>query len=225
MITLRSTLVVALAFAIAVALAACGERQTPAGGDTDTDTDPPAPAVDWLDPSLRVDLGDGYQLAHCPGDAPIQCITHDGQPAGLLELASYPLGSLAEVEANREQGERAALRAHVEDFVDSLEEDRATGCGPDYRLRAEPPKFVATSDGLLVRYGFSAGVGDVTTERTLQWAGIRGEELTLLSITAIDEGACVPRDELESTTADLAALEPHLRRLVEASPLPSATLP
>ena len=214
--------------ALGLALSACGGDADGSGSDggsaatTPTTADEPRVVrVDWLDPSLSVDLGGGYTLQHCEGAAPVHCLTKDGVPAGLLELASYPLTSLDALTKARARGERVALEAHVDDFLTSFRADRRQGCGPEYVVTPEPVRFVDAPDGLLASYGFRGAPGDgaAPTERTLQWAGLRGSNLELVSISAFDPTSCVESGS-EGTISELQEVETRLRQLVEGNPLP-----
>jgi hypothetical protein len=231
----------AILLVLGLALGACGaddgDQQAGGGNGGDggdggpsattptTADEPDEPAgvakVDWLSPALTVDLGGGFTLRHCEGMAPIHCLAKDGEPAGLVELASYPLTSVDAISKARARGDRAALEAHVEDFLTSFRGDRRQGCGPDYVVTPEPLRFVDAPDGLMANYGFQGApkAGAAPTERTLQWAGFRGSNLVLLSISAYDPTSCVESGS-EGTVAELAEVEPRLRPLVEGNALP-----
>ena len=203
-----------------------GGDEGPAATTPTTADEPDVVQVDWLDPALSVDLGGGYTLRHCEGAAPVHCLTKGDDPAGLVELASYPLTSLDALSQARARGERVALEAHVDDFLTSFRADRRQGCGPEYVVTPEPLRFVDAPDGLLASYGFRGGPGEgaAPTERTLQWAGLRGSNLVLVSISAFDPTSCVESGS-EGTIAELHEVEARLRSLVEGNALPAEVGP
>lgn len=175
---------------------------------------------DWLDPELSVDLGRGFRLTHCEGDAPVLCVTGDGEDRGIVELSSFPVESLDEVRAALPRGPKAALEAHVGDYLASLREDRENGCGAGYVVTPLPTTVTEGADGPVASYGFTgARRGEAVSERTVQWAALRGDNLVLVNLSGYDEGSCVPA-EGEGTVADVVALEPRLRPVIEANPLP-----
>lgn len=188
---------------------------TAAAGDADV-----AEVPDWLARDLSVDLGGGFQLAHCEGDAPVLCFSSDGEQRGIIELSSFPVSSLPEVEEALPRGEKAALEAHVDDYVASLRADRVAGCGDGYTVTPLPVQVADGPEGSVISYGFTgARRGEAVSERTVQWAAIRGDQLVLLNLSGYDEGACVPA-EGEGTVRDVVAVERWLRPVAEANPLP-----
>lgn len=126
----------------------------------------------------------------------------------------------------RATGERAALQAHVDDFLQSFRSDRRIGCGAEYVVTPEPTRFVDAPGGLLVHYGFAGSpkAGAAPTERTIQWAGLRGDNLVLISVSAYEPTSCVESGS-EGTLANLEDVEPRLRQLVEANALPAEVGP
>ena len=69
------------------------------------------------------------------------------------------------------------------------------------------------------RYGFTGGAqGSPTTEHTVQWAGIRGDALAIITISVYDPGSCIVPDG-EGTVQDLEEVQPGIDALVEASGL------
>jgi hypothetical protein len=176
---------------------------------------------DWLARDLAVDLGGGFLLTHCEGDAPILCLSRDGESRGIVELSAFPVASLDEVRQALPQGPRAALEAHAGDHVRSLRADRIAGCGEGYTVT--PLAFTVTEGpaGPVISYGFTgARRGEPVSERTVQWAALRGDDLVLLNLSGYDDGACVPA-EGEGTVADVVEVERRLRPVVEANPLPA----
>ena len=179
---------------------------------------------DWLAGDLSVDLGGGFTLAHCEGDAPILCVTRGSEPKGIVELSSFPVASL-DLRRALSSGPRAALMAHVDDYLGSLRADRIAGCGDGYTVTPLPTTITDGPEGPVASYGFTgARRGEAISVRTAQWAAIRGEELVLLNLSGYDDGACVPA-EGEGSVADTVEVERRLRPLVEANPLPEEVGP
>ena len=175
---------------------------------------------DWLASDLSLALGGGIALTHCDGDAPVLCFSRDGGERGILELSSFPIASLDAVRGAQAKGARAALEAHVAEYLASLRDDRVAGCGDGYVVTALPTTFTEGPAGPVASYGFAgARRGEAVSERTVQWAALRGENLVLLNLSGYDDGSCVPA-EGEGSVADAVAVEVRLRPVVEANPLP-----
>jgi hypothetical protein len=211
-------LALAVVPSLSLAAASCADDPDHDSSPPSTD-DPTAVVVDWsaID---TVDLGDGWTLEDGPGDAPYAAIRHDGAEVGIVELNAYPVDSLDAVTQHLDEGETAALDAHVDDFLEALAEDRAQGCGSDYSFEPEPRHNVQVGDGGAIRYGFAGGrAGEAVSERTLQWAAIRGDVLVLVNIAAYDPTSCISTEGAELTVSALAASEELLSEAVEASAL------
>ena len=209
----------------ALALAAgCGDDDDAASPPPTSTTAPaPTPAIDWASVDT-VDLGDGWSLADAEGNAPLVAIVRDGAQVGIVELHSFPVDSLDAVAEALAEGEDAALAAHADDFVTALAADRAAGCGEDYEFVAEPVELLDAGDGRAVRYGFTGGPpGEPVSERTVQWAALRGDVLVLAQVSAYDADACVSTEGAELTVADLAEVEPRLAPAIEASDFAAIT--
>lgn len=222
----RRTALIALALVVALPVAACG------GGDdggqasdtapSTTTTLPPMPTdFDWWDPS-PTPIGLGWVLERCTedllpaavrttvaGSAPsVLCFDHPDGRHGIVRLFRF----LAP-----EDGD---LNAHAARFVDDFIADRKQGCGAAYLVKAEPIVALELPDGPARRYGFTGGAtGAGTTERTVQWAGIRGEAIEIITISVYDPGSCIVPDG-EGTLAALEEVLPGIDALVTASGLP-----
>ena len=221
-IGLRHPLIV-LVIGAGLLAAACGSDEEPTSATSTTSSAVPAVAVDWEKLGSH-DLGSGWTLRDAEGDAPIVEILEDGRLVGSLEVVSFPLATLPEVTAaRRDGGAGAALAAHASSFFTAIREDRRAGCGSDYRFRPDEPETVELLDGAAIRYGFTGGVTGAE-ERTVQWAGIRGDALVILSVPAYDPGSCLGTEGAELDVATLERLERRLTAAVERGALPTATL-
>lgn len=212
----RPLLVLTAVLSLSLAAASCSDD--PDGGAAPPSTgEATAVVVDWS-AIERVDLGDGWTLEDGPGDAPYAAIRRDGADVGIVELNAYPVASLGAVVEHLGEGETAALDAHVDDFLGAIAEDRARGCGADYSFEPEPRRNVQVSDGAAVRYGFAGGrPGEAVSERTLQWAAIRGDVLVLVNVAAYDPSSCISTEGAELTVEALAASDDLLTEVIEAS--------
>ena len=195
---------------------ACG------GGDDDTSAPPPSTTTttlpempadyDWWHPA-DVALGGGWVLRPCEGDDPSLCYEHPDGRAGTVELYRFA----ADADRN--------INAHAARFVDDFLVDRRAGCGAEYRLVAEPIDPLELPDGPARRYGFAGGAtGAPDTERTIQWAGYRGDVLVIVTISGYDPGACVA-PEGEGTLDDQEEVLPGLQALILAAGLPDPAGP
>lgn len=218
--TRRSRGLAALLFA-AVALVACGSDDEDGAAPT-TEAPASTAGIPWDDLG-EVDLGAGWAIVDAEGDAPVLDIERDGARVGLVEINRYDVDTLPAVVAALPDGERAALRAHVDEFLRSLAADRREGCAPDHRLTPLDTRFVDGPEGLVVSYGFRAGAaGAPDTEIVRHWAGLRDDELVLVQVAAYDEGSCPGTDGAELTLADFSEVEPLIAPMIEASDLPPA---
>jgi hypothetical protein len=206
--------------AMALLPACSGDHQAVSASTTST-APPPPPAINWSAPG-STDVGGGWAVHDCEGDGPLVCIEREDGAGGVLEIGRFPLASLAEVTAARTRGERAALDTQARVFLRDLEVDRKEGCGAGYRITPAPVRHLRAADGPVVRYGFiGSGNDGAPSERIVQYAGIRGETLVILTANAYDIGGCLPPEGGAFTSGLLAEFEPRLDALVKASPFPS----
>jgi hypothetical protein len=206
--------------AVAV-LPACGGDHQAVSAST-TSTVAPTAAINWNAPA-PTDVGRGWSIRDCEGDAPLVCVDRDGVPAGVLEIGRFPLNSLPDVVAAQQgSGDRAALDTQARVFLRDLSADRKEGCGLGYGIASAPVVHLRAADGPVVRYGFT-GTGDdgSPSERIVQYAGIRGTTLVILTANAYDVGGCLPPEGTAFTSGLLAEFEPLLEAAVKASPFPS----
>lgn len=213
-----------------VALAACsGTSDRPGTGSTTTTADPaptttldPEAGIDWGDPSRVVDLGDGFTVAACQGDAPLLCVDLNGAPAGVVEAQSYPIASLPLFDPTAD--DHANLTALAEDFVETFRKDRAEGCGEDYLINpvAVKPIVLAGRDGILFGFEGRLRSGDLS-ELNLHYAIVDDDAVVSIVANAYDEGGCPGPDDLGGfDTTTLTDFWPHLDALLRSTPLPDS---
>lgn len=216
----------AIILALALSLApACGEAVADPNDGPQGDQPPTgdAPIVDWTDSSKVLELGDGWTVAACEGDAPLLCVSKDGVAQGGVEAASYDLDSIPDIDP--EDDVDTQLRALAEGFMQAIGTDRAEGCGPDYVFEPiEPTPFVlANLPGMV--YGFVGTMPDGRpSELNLQYATVIDAQIVTVAAIAYDEGGCPGRDDLGGfTTESLVSFRPYLEEVFHESPLPSLT--
>jgi hypothetical protein len=174
------------------------------------------PAVSFTEDGPPVDLGDGWSVIGCEGDAPLICVDRDGARVGVIELATFPVESFA-LPGFREAAARgdvdAAMRILADDFITTFERDRREGCGDAYRIEAEEPETSTVLGQAGLRYGYVARQDGAIVERQLNHGTIVGSEVVLANAPAYAAGGCVPREgEFEPSVLD--EFEPYLRALI-----------
>lgn len=193
---------------------------------TATSTPRPEAPVDWSAlGSEPVAIGGGWTLADAEGEGPLFDVGRDGRLLGQLEVVSFPVETLDGMRETLAGGgtEIDALQEHAQGYLGSFRIDRAAGCGAGYAFRADPVEILGTPDGAAVRYGFTGVLaGGAPSERVLQFAGLRGEDLVILTATAADEGGCLSPEGPTFTTEQLDLLAPVLAEVVPGSGLPPA---
>jgi len=201
---------IAIALAAAAACSSGNDGRTPRTFPTRpattraTATTLVVPAFDWARPK-PVDLGGGFAIEDCEGDAPLFCVRRDNQIVGTLEALRFDL-----------EGKTPEQQARS--FLDTFREDRTKTC-PGHTFTADPITPVTTADGPSIRYGFTLRNGTDVVERVVQYAGERDGKHVLIAANAIDEGGCLTR-EGEFSTDNLIAFESRFDALVRASGLP-----
>lgn len=175
------------------------------------------PPVDWSDAATVVELGGGWTVARCQGDAPLLCFERDGEVAGLVEAISHPVDEVGESLDPSE-----SLQVLADGFVESMAADRAVGCGPDYVVEPLPVEDVSVGGLPGLRFGYSGLLADGTlSELVVHHATIDGDRVVVLAAPAYAADGCPGRDELPSFhPADLASLVPELGAVLAVSPLP-----
>ncbi|HVM08557.1 MAG TPA: hypothetical protein VM345_08850 [Acidimicrobiales bacterium] len=220
--------VIALVLAVAgVGTGACSSGDDESSGDrggrgassTTSTSVLRVPSISFSETAApMVDLGDGWEVGHCEGEAPIICVSRNGEHAGIIELSPFPVSSfhtLAGFRAAIERGdEEAALQLVVDDFLPTLQADRKDGCGADYVLDASPTSDATVLGRPGVRYGYVArkGKGPVV-ERQISHATIIGDEVLLVNAAGYADDGCVPR-EGEFTPEQLNEFDRYLPGLV-----------
>ena len=198
-----------LASAVVLALlTGCGSDDDggAAADPTTTTSRPPAAvtaSVDWVDRTVEVEGVEGFDIDFCEGDAPILCVSRDGEWIGGVELASFPGGAGA-----LDDG----VEAWVDDLVRTLEDDRRRGCDPSYALTADDTEAVPFAEREGFAYRLTGTVDGRSVERVAGVGVVDGAHLHLLVLNALSDDACLAREsELPLDAAD--DLEPVLRAL------------
>jgi hypothetical protein len=210
-----------LALPVLLVPAACGgggakEAATTTTSTIATTTTLPAMPADfnWWAPASPTALGHGWTVGPCTGrPEPTSkgkglCLDNKDGRQAVVEHFRFA----APADGN--------LNAHAAQFLDDFRKDRKTGCGEGYEMEAEPLIAFDLRDGQAKRYGFIGGYsGAPKTERTVQWAGIRGPALVIVTISGYDPGSCIPNTG-QATLGDLDQLVPGLNALIVAAGLP-----
>jgi hypothetical protein len=223
---------VILALLFVLSAGACSNDATDAddGDDATSTTSTPSGddagpiIIDWGVDEAGVELPGGWSLHDAEGDGPFLDVRRDGELVGLVETTSFPVESIETLRggAGDDAGKRASLRAYAEDFVSTFRADRAEGCGAGYRYEPAPIELFAGPDGPLVAYGFTGQLADGSpSEGIAALAGIRDDQLVLVTATASDEGGCLPAEGPAFTTADLDEFRPLLQRIGAGSGVPT----
>jgi hypothetical protein len=218
---------VALGLVAAVALlssTACGgssgkgaSTSTTAAQTTTTALPAMPTSFSWWSPAPTA-LGNGWTISSCDpsqqvpqSQGKVLCLNNKDGRQAVLEHFRFA----APADGN--------LNHHAAQFVQDFLNDRKAGCGQAYRVDAEPIDALNLPDGPARRYGFTGGAANApNSERTVQWAGIRGPALVIVTISGYDPGSCVPSSG-QGTLEDLTEIIPGLHALVLAAGLPTLT--
>jgi len=161
--------------------------ETPATSQPPEDAGPAI--VDWGDPSIVADLGNGWTVRACEGDGPFLCVEESGMLVGTIEGIAFPVSSFDSLDPAAD--DRSNLATSAAGFHASLETDRSTGCGAGYgfeRLGTDDFVLSATPG---VFYGYVGTMPDgSSSELNLQYATIVGDQIVSLTAIAYDEGGC-----------------------------------
>lgn len=167
--------------------------------------------VDWTDSSKRFELGGGWISYACIGDALQLCIEKDGETIGVVDVSSYSF----------EQSEDP-LMDFAMGFIEVFREDRAIGCGADYKFDPIGPSPFLLAGAPALSYGFEGNFADGSpSEYNLHYATI--QDGRILSVTAIaeEDTGCLGRDDLSSfRPGQLKEFRPYLEKILEVTPLP-----
>lgn len=208
----RTTLSIALLMLIAVLTSGCTAASAQAR----------PLRVDWNDrPAAPIDLGDGWSVQGCEGDAPFMCIEQDDQPVGTVELVRLPrpTDTLPDAEPSASQlraQARAVLSAHVP--------DRREACPDDHDVTVDDVALVEVAGGPGARYGFTVTDGEGTVvERVIGHLTVDSEDLVLIVANARTAATCVVDEEFTGFAPDtLQRFAPHLDRIAARSVLDGA---
>lgn len=212
--------------ALIVFLTACGSG-TETGVTTSSATavtSSPVPrvtgSIQWGDQTKVMELGDGWEIAACEGDAPMLCVSREGRVAGVIEGSRFPVDSFEVFEPDAPDLEN--LRTMAADFIASLRADRAKGCPSGYAVEELPPSVLSLWGAEVLRYGFiGTNLDGSPSELSLQYATIDRDDVVLIAAPASDDGGCPgPGDLVEFDSRTLAALQPRLEAALEHIPLP-----
>ncbi|MGH8928118.1 MAG: hypothetical protein ACRDWH_07185 [Acidimicrobiia bacterium] len=150
-------------------------------------TDAPEPWVWGID---TVDLGGGYVIGPCEGDADqIACIVADDSVVvGAAERLVFPADTFEFLEGVDDPVESVELMAA--DYEAIFADDRQTTCPHlEYRALERVATTVSGEPGL--RHGFEELDGERVVEKNLIHAVRIGDEIHIYGLTAISEEACV----------------------------------
>ena len=195
-------------------------------------SDPTVPAGTWVHENiLETLLGPapappGWDVAPCPGQGSFLCVSEGDAAIGPVELQIWPLDSYPDfqeilVGQGVTPGEMpppddatAALTALAEQYLDTIETDRALTYPGDAFIRIEPePVQVGQLPGVAV--GFRREAGGQVEERYLNYVTFDGRVLYWVG---------APYDPLNVTTfvsdEALVQVEPYLRDIVAGLVLP-----
>lgn len=193
---------------------------TVAPASTPPTTDAAASVIDWDDPSVVVDLGEGWTIGACEGEAPFLCVERDGNIVGGLEAISYPVDSFDALDPAAAPAEN--LDTFVAEFHEAMSTDRASGCGADYGFESIGPDPFVLGGHEAIGYGFAGTLADGSpSELNLQYATIVGDTIVSVVAIAYDEGGCPGRDDLSTwDSATLSEFRSRMEQVLEVSPLP-----
>lgn len=156
----------------------------------------------WVWGVDEVDLGEGYFLGPCEGDAnEIACITKDGAVIGSAERLTLDAESFEALDGVDDPVESIEIIAG--DYLSTFTEDRQSTCpGLEFRELRPVAANIAGVSGL--RYGFEERDGGGVVEKDVIY-GVRIENtISLYNLSAIADGACLSN---EGELADPAVLE------------------
>lgn len=172
----------------------------------------------WLWGVETVDLGEGYTLGPCEGDAVhISCIAVDGTVVGSAEYFQLPVSSFDFLQGIENPIE--SIEAIAADYAATFEADRAVTC-PElaFEVLGPDPVTIAGMPGL--RYGFqqTEPTEDVVEKNLLY--GLRTAEFVhVFSFSANGEGSCVGADGM--TPEQLETIIPVLDQAIAVVEVPS----
>ena len=226
----RRTVLSLLTVAFTIAATACSgggsDDDLPSDADTSTTTTsapaatsttaPSVPSLSFSDNAARAELGDGWLVESCEGDAPRLCVSRNGAHAGVVELNVFPVDSFTLPgfqDAVRAGDTLRALDILGNDFVSSFEKDRVEGCGEGFEVEPTVAELATVfgEDGW--RFGYVLKRGRDIVERQVGHSLIDGNNLVLVQAPAFAPDGCVA-PEREFEPGALAEFMPYLHALV-----------
>lgn len=156
----------------------------------------PIPYV-WADQRAR-DLGDGWSIGACGGDAPVRCVSSDGDIVGTIELGGYPL-DVPVAEPDRWLGQQ------IDALLASTSEDRTATCGVGHAVTIVSRAI--TLDGAPgVQYDLrtrSPGDDRVVVERAMGVIAVDDDEVVWLAATGTAHDGCLTPLDGEFSVAQI----------------------
>ena len=195
-------------------ISSCEAVRGPVATTTTVSASPPATTTTvqpaWTWGVEEVDLGRGYRLGPCEGDADqIACITKDGSIIGSAEAIVFPVESFDVIDGVDDPVESIELIAA--DYVSTFASDRQSSC-PDLEFR-EIPSTQTTIGGLPgLRYGFQELDDSRVVEANVVYGVREDNTISLFNFAAIAEGACLGNEGELPDPAILDARLPVLDR-------------
>jgi len=166
----------------------------------------------WIWGIDSVDLGGGYSLGPCEGDAnQIACITSNGSVIGSAEFLALPVTSFDILDGVVDPIESVELIAA--DYIATFLADRQSIC-PNLEFRELAPVTVDVGGDPGLRYGFEEHDGALTVEKNLIYGVRVGDTLSSYSFAAIAYGACLSNEGELTDPATLDSLLAALDRVM-----------
>jgi hypothetical protein len=161
-----------------------------------------------------VELGDGYFLGPCEGDAnQIACFTSDGTVIGSAEFLALSVADFDLLDGVDDPIESVELIAA--DYIATFLADRQSTC-PNLEFSELAPVTVDVGGVPGLRYGFEEQDGALTVEKNVIY-GVRVEDtIDLYSFAAITEGACLSNEGELTDPATLDSLLTALDQVMAA---------
>jgi hypothetical protein len=171
-----------------------------------------APALEpWVWGVEEVDLGDGYVLGPCTGDAnQFACFSEDGSVIGSAEHLTLPAETFDHLDDVDDPVESIELIAT--DYVSTFTLDRQSTC-PNLEFAAPAPASATIGGHPGLRYGFEEADGDRVVEKNVIYGVRKDDTIGLFTFSAIADGACLSN---EGELTDPAVLDFLLPRLHQA---------
>jgi hypothetical protein len=169
--------------------------------------------LDWTG-DFSFDLGGGYALGPCEGDAPIVCVSKDGWVIGTVEYITYDATTFDYLAGVEDPMESVALLAS--NYLDTFAADRTTSC-PALRFAVIEPQPATVTGVPGVVFGFAEFDGEIEVERNLLFAARQVDLINLVNAGALDEGACVSAEGATLLPSDLEAIRPGLEAAIASA--------